>query len=268
MHNTKVLVSVADGIRTIQFNRPEKRNAVDAETLSLLREAVDEAARDASRVVIITGAGDSFCAGADLTARTPDKLGGYDVTRALREYANRVVLTIRSMPKPVIARVHGPAAGMGCSLALACDLRIASEQARFSQAFIRIGLMPDGGSTYLLPRMVGYGKAFELMATGDPIEAREALALGIVNRVVRHDELDTTVGALASRLAAAPALALAKIKKALSLSEQSSLAEMLDFEAVNQAECFASADFREGVAAFLEKRTPRYGPSAADITGK
>jgi 2-(1,2-epoxy-1,2-dihydrophenyl)acetyl-CoA isomerase len=162
------------------------------------------------------------------------------------------------MPKPVIARVHGAAAGMGCSLALACDLRIASEQARFSQAFIRIGLMPDGGGTYFLPRMVGYGKAFELMTTGDPIDAHEALTLGMVNRVVRLDQLDATVHALASRLAAAPALALAKIKKALALSERSGLAEMLEFEAVNQAECFASDEFREGVAAFLQKRAPRW----------
>ena len=150
--------------------------------------------------------------------------------------------------------MHGHAAGVGCNFALAADLVIASEQAFFGQVFSKIALMPDGGGTYLLPRLVGYHKAFELMALGDPIPAQEALALGMINRVVPLAELDATVNQLAERLAQAPGLALAKIKAALRQSWQSDLAAMLEFEAVNQGDCFRSADFKEGVTAFLQKR--------------
>jgi 2-(1,2-epoxy-1,2-dihydrophenyl)acetyl-CoA isomerase len=161
---------------------------------------------------------------------------------------------MRQLGKPIIARIHGHAVGVGCNYALACDLLIASEQAKFAQIFVKIGLMPDGGSTYFLPRLVGYHKAFELMATGDIISAQEALSLGLVNRVVAYEELDATVDAMAARLAASPGVALAKIKAGLNYGEKHDLAAALDFEAVNQGDCFRSEDFREGVAAFLEKR--------------
>jgi 2-(1,2-epoxy-1,2-dihydrophenyl)acetyl-CoA isomerase len=165
---------------------------------------------------------------------------------------------MRRLSKPIIARVHGPAAGVGCNYALACDLIIASEKAKFGQVFVKIGLMPDGGSTYFLPRLVGYAKAFELMATGDIISAQEALALGLVNRVVPFEELDATVNELATRLAAAPSIALAKIKQGLNHGEKSDLASALEFEAESQAACFKSDDFAEGVKAFLEKRKPQF----------
>jgi 2-(1,2-epoxy-1,2-dihydrophenyl)acetyl-CoA isomerase len=249
----KLLVTLEDGVKRITINRPERRNSVDVETIELLAEAIHSAAGDESRVVILTGAGDSFCAGADLQA-TSAHIKSVDVTASLREHTNPTILAMRALPKPIIARVHGHAVGVGCNYALACDILIASEQAKFGQVFVKIGLMPDGGSTFFLPRTVGYAKAFELMATGDIISAQEALALGLVNRVVTIEELDTTVNAMAARLSTAAPIALRKIKEGLNHGLNSDLASALDFEAVNQGECFQSDDFAEGVRAFLEKR--------------
>jgi len=254
----KLLVSLEGGIKRITINRPERRNAVDSETITLLREAIQRSATDDSRVIILTGAGDAFCAGADLQGREGGDIRNADVTTSLREYTNPTILAMRQLAKPIIARVHGHAVGVGCNYALACDLLIASEQAKFAQIFVRIGLMPDGGSTYFLPRLIGYQKAFELMAFGDTLSAQDALALGIVNRVVPFEQLDETVNAMAARLAASPGVALAKIKAGLNHGEQSDLASALDFEAVNQGECFRSEDFREGVQAFREKRKANF----------
>lgn len=250
----KLLVTLDNGIKRITFNRPERRNAVDHETFGLLREAIEASADDDSRVVILTGAGDAFCAGADLTALTPEEIKRHDVTASLRDNINPSIRAMRALPKPIIARVHGHAAGIGCNYALACDLIIASEEAVFSELFVRIGLMPDGGGTYFLPRLVGYHKAFELMATGEAVSAEDAYKMGIINRVVPFAELDATVDKLAARLAAAPGIALAGIKAGLNHGLHSDLASALDFEAVHQGDCFRSADFREGVTAFLEKR--------------
>src|SRR5262249_5747349 len=147
---------------------------LDWETMGLLREAVEQSASDGTRVVILTGAGDSFCAGADLAAIGAQNIADFDITRMLRETANPTILAMRALPVPIIARVHGSAVGIGCNYALASDLIIASEQALFGQVFVRIGLIPDGGGTYFLPRLVGYHKAFELMASGEIINARQA----------------------------------------------------------------------------------------------
>jgi 2-(1,2-epoxy-1,2-dihydrophenyl)acetyl-CoA isomerase len=176
------------------------------------------------------------------------------VTKALREGVNPLILAMRSLPKPIIGRVHGHAVGVGCNIALACDLLIASDKALFSEIFVRIGLMPDGGGTYFLPRLVGYHKAFELMSSGEIIEAAEALRLGLVNRVVPFAELDEVVNQTAGQLALGPAVSLARIKAGLNRALESTLAEALDFEAINQGECFRSTDFVEGIAAFLQKR--------------
>jgi len=251
----KLLVTLENGIKRITINRPERRNALDGETMILLREEIERSAEDESRVVILTGAGDSFCAGADLQAVGQREV---DVTTSLRERTNPTILAMRRLSKPIIARIHGHAVGVGCNYALACDILIASDQAKFGQVFIKIGLMPDGGSTYFLPRIVGYAKAFELMATGEIFSAQDALALGLVNRVVAFEELDKTVNAMAERLAASPPIALAKIKEGLANGERSDLAGALEFEAVNQGDCFRSDDFKEGVAAFLEKRKANF----------
>ncbi|HWQ33631.1 MAG TPA: enoyl-CoA hydratase [Blastocatellia bacterium] len=258
MSDAKLVVSTGDGIRQITFNRPERRNPVDRATIAALREAVLQSASDGTRVLILTGAGDAFCSGADLTEINTADTGSYDVTQVLRENANTTILAMRSLPIPIIARVHGPAAGIGCNYALACDLIIASDKAVFVQAFAKIGLMPDGGGTFFLPRLVGYHRAFELMATGDVLTAQEAYTLGMINRVVAADELDAVVSQTARRLAAMPPIALAKIKAALNQSFTSDLAAMLEFEAVNQGDCFRSADFSEGVSAFLQKRQPAF----------
>lgn len=252
----KLLVHLSNGVKRITFNVPERRNAVDVEMTARLRDVLDETAGDSSRVVVLTGSGDAFCAGADVKGMRQRGAEPFDVTEYLRRVTNPAILALRTMPKPVIARVHGPAVGLGCNYALAADIRIASTAAQFGQMFSKIGLIPDGGGTYFLPRMLGYAKAFELMVTGELIDAQQALALGLVNRVVPPEDLDAEVDRLAARLAGGPALAFAGIKKALSYGETHSLAEALDCEAATQAVCFASEDFREGVAAFIEKRKP------------
>jgi 2-(1,2-epoxy-1,2-dihydrophenyl)acetyl-CoA isomerase len=247
----RLLVSLEAGVKRITFNNPARRNSIDFETMRRFTEAIKESFEDETRVIVITGAGDSFCAGADLQAGLS---GARDVTIDLREVINPGVLAMRALPKPIIARVHGHAAGIGCNYALAADIIVASDQAFFSQAFIKIGLMPDGGGTYFLPRLVGYNKAFELMALGDPIPAQQAFEMRMINRVVALAELDAAIDAMAERLASAPAIALAKIKAGLANGLRSDLASALEFEAAGQGECFRSADFNEGVAAFLQKR--------------
>jgi len=249
----RLLVTLENGIKRITFNAPERRNAVDRATAERLLEAVQEAARDESKVVIITGAGDSFCAGADLSTAKP---GGGDVTEFLRTVANPTVLALREMSKPVIARVHGHAVGIGCNYALAADIRIASTDAKFGQVFSKIGLIPDGGSTYFLPRMIGYPKAFEWMITGAIIDAQQAAEWALVNCVVPLKDLDGVVDQWIARLSSGALLAFAGIKRALTYGESHPLAEALDFEAVTQKVCYESADFREGVKAFQEKRKP------------
>src|SRR5258708_2738869 len=258
----KLLVSIEDGIKRITINRPERRNSVDRETVHLLRAAIEQSAEDDPRVVILTGAGGSFCAGADLAATSASDIANFDVPQSLRENVNPTILAMRALPVPIIARVHGHAVGVGSNYALACDMIVASDQALFGQVFVRVGLMPDGGGTFFLPRLVGYHKAFELMATGDIIAAPEALQLGIVNRVVPFADLAATVDKLAPRLAQAPRLAIEKIKAGLNNGAPSDLASALDFEAVNQDACFHSPDFIEGVTAFLEKRKAVFGKGA------
>jgi 2-(1,2-epoxy-1,2-dihydrophenyl)acetyl-CoA isomerase len=258
----KLLVSLEDGIKRITINRPERRNSVDGETVQLLLAAMKQSSQDGTRVVILTGAGESFCAGADLAATSERDIANFDVTKSLRENVNPTILAMRALPVPIIARVHGHAVGVGSNYALACDLIVASEQALFGQVFVRVGLMPDGGGTFFLPRLVGYYKAFELMATGEIISAQEAYQLGMVNKVVPLAELDATVHGLATRFAQGPRVAIAKIKAGLNQDALSDLAAALDFEAVNQDACLHSPDFIEGVTAFLEKRKAVFGNDA------
>ncbi len=250
----KLLVTLENGIKRITFNNPSRRNSIDDETIKAFHHAIKQSTGDDTWVVIITGAGDSFCSGADLQSINPTESAKRDVTTMLRQDVNPCIIAMRELQKPIIARVHGHAAGLGCNYALAADLIIASDQAFFSQAFVRIGLMPDGGGTYFLPRLIGYQKAFELMALGDSIPAQQAFEMGMINRVVPSAELDATVDAIALRLAASPGLALAKIKAGLNFGLQSTLESVLEFEAVSQGTCFRSTDFKEGVAAFLQKR--------------
>lgn len=255
----KLVVTVEEGIKRITINRPERRNSVDQDTMKLLRDAVLSSEHDGTRVIILTGAGEAFCAGADLVATSASDIANYDVTGTIRENVIPTITAMRSLPVPLIARVHGHAVGIGHNYALACDMIVASEEARFGQVFVKIGLMPDGGSTFFLPHLVGYQKAFELMALGEMIDAREALRLGLVNMVVPHAALDETVDALARRLSSAPRVAIEKIKGALNNGMRNGLASALEFEAINQDVCFHSPDFMEGVTAFVQKRKAVFG---------
>ena len=257
--NEKLLVTLEGGVKRITFNNPSRRNAIDFGMFAAFAEAVEESAADATRVLVITGAGEAFCSGLDLGSFSPRDLASLDVAAKVRELINPPVMRLRRLPVPVVARVHGPAAGIGFSYVLASDIRLASEAATFSQSFVRVGLMPDGGSTYFLPALVGRARAFELMATGATLKAEEARRLGIVGRVVSREGLDGAVEELVTRLAAAPQPSLARIKAALDLAARGSLEDSLDFEAEGQGACFASPDFAEGAAAFMQKRAPEFG---------
>ncbi len=253
----KVLVSLENGVKRITFNNPKRRNALDFEAFKFIGDEIKRSATDETKVIVMTGAGDAFCAGADVQGFGNGE-ATEDVTASLRAGVNPGIQAMRDLPKPIVARVHGHAAGVGCNYALAADFIVASDQAFFGQVFVKIGLMPDGGGTYFLPRAVGYCRAFELMALGEPISSQQAFEMGLINRVVSVDKLDDAVDELTRKLVASPGLALAKIKAALNASAQFDLAAALDFEAVNQGVCFHSEDFKEGVSAFLEKRKPNF----------
>lgn len=252
-----ILLDQREGILTITLNRPDVLNAVNDLMLRELYDALRQAARDvATRCVVLTGAGRGFCSGQDLRDR-----GGaatFSFSESLRTRYNPVILLIRTMEKPVVAAVNGVAAGAGCSLALAADLRIASDRASFIEVFARVGLVPDSGSTYFLPRLVGLGKALELAYTADPVDAPEALRLGLVNRVVPHDDLPAQTALLAKRLAAGPTRGYGLTKRAINHALHAPLEQTLDYEAALQEIAGRTADHREGVAAFLEKRQANF----------
>lgn len=248
---------VADRIATITLDRPDVLNAFDRALKDELAAALRAAARERDvRVVIVTGAGRAFSAGQDLKERQTREAPPLD--RELRERYNPIVVAIRSMEKPVIAAVNGVAAGAGMSLALSCDIRIASEEASFIEVFGRVGLVPDTGSTWFLPRLVGPAKALELMWTTDPIDARTALAIGLVNRVVPAADLAAETRTLATRLASAAPLALALAKRAVNRALEVGLVDALDYEASLQGIAGRSKDYAEGVSAFVEKRPARF----------
>ena len=250
-------VEVDGGVATLTLDRPATLNALTVPMKIALREALESIARDrAVRAVVLTGAGRAFCAGQDLTEREQPDAAPLDVE--VRERYNPIIRAIRSMGQPVIAAVNGVAAGAGASLAFACDLRIAAEGARFVLAFARIGLVPDSGATWFLPRLVGSAKAAELALVGDAVDATEALRLGLVSSVVPADQLLAEAHELAQRLADGAPLALALTKGALQRSATIDLDEALEGEATLQGIAGASADHAEGLAAFREKRAPRF----------
>ena len=253
-------ITEADGIVTIRLNRPEKLNAFIGHMRRDLAEALEQAGSDRGvRVVVITGAGRAFCAGGDVgfMADLIERRDTEEFSRLLGS-ARRVVTVIRQMTKPVIASVNGLASGAGCNLALACDLRIASTEASFSQSFVKIGLHPDWGGTYFLPQLVSPNKACELFFLGEAIGAEEALRLGIVNKVVPPNDLNEATQELANRLRDAPPISIAAAKQAVYRSQSAELEEMLRYETEVQLRCFESEDGREGIRAFLEKRAPRF----------
>ena len=245
----------------ITLNRPDALNAWDKQLgIELLAAVQEAAADDAVRAVVITGAGRAFSSGADLRSgfdATPE--GHPDVGSVLRERYHPIITGIRRMPKPVLAAVNGPAVGIGCSLALACDLVVARESAYFLLAFINIGLVPDGGSSVLLPERVGFARAAEMAMLGERISARQALEWGLVNSVTPDEGFEAAVDELAARLAGGPTRAYAGVKKQLNEWLFARMEAQLELEASIQEEAAASGDFREGVQAFLEKRPAAFG---------
>ncbi len=256
-----VLSDVSGGVGTVTLNRPEKMNAFFGSMRDEIADALEEmAARDEVRVVIVTGRGRAFCTGADVGYMSGLlERGEYDEANALVTAGRRVIGAVTSMAKPVIGSINGPAAGGGANLALACDLRIASDRASIGQTFNRIGLHPDWGGTWLLPRLVGQARAAELFFFGEMIDAEHAEKIGLFNRVVAHDDLQDLTRDWAERLVAKPALPLALAKRAIRISDRSTIGEMLDYEADAQDRCFRSDDALEGTRAFVEKRAPNFG---------
>ena len=255
-----ILVSEADSILTITLNRPDKLNAFIGHMRRDLADAIEHAGSDRSvRVIVITGAGRAFCSGGDIgfMAELMQRRDAEEFARILGA-GRRVITAIRETTKPVIAAINGPASGAGCNLAFACDLRIAANTATFSQSFAKVGLHPDWGGTYFLPRLVTPNKACEMFFLGESIDAAEAARLGIVNQVVAPEELESATLQLAERLRAAPPIALAAAKHAVYVSEGADLEEMLRYETEAQLRCFDSDDAHEGVRAFIEKREPKF----------
>jgi len=255
-------LKVENGVAEITLNRPERLNAWTAQFGDELREALlSDAADPAVRSVLITGAGRGFSSGADLKEMLEQRAQGGevpDVGEMLRERYHPIIKGIRELPKPVVAAVNGPAVGIGCSLALACDLIWAGESAIFGLAFVNIGLVPDGGSTFLVPVAAGKARALEMALLGDPIPAQRALDWGLINRVVPDADLLDEARGLARRLAAGPTRSYAQSKRALNNAFLKIMDEQLDLEADIQGEMVTSSDFIEGVSAFIEKRDPRF----------
>jgi 2-(1,2-epoxy-1,2-dihydrophenyl)acetyl-CoA isomerase len=254
-----LIVEKSGAVATVTMHRPDARNALDLTMRQELLLALDEIERDdTARVLILTGAGGHFCAGGDVKTMRD---GTYTAATARErvDMLNRFIVRLVGFPRPTIAMVDGFAVGAGCNLALCCDLVVASERARFGEVFAKIGLVPDGGGTYLLSRVVGLARAKELIFTADIIDAAEALRLGMVNRVVPPADLVTATRALADRIAAGPPLALRMAKELVNRAAASSdLETALNLEALSQSVAITSDDHREGVTAFFEKRPPKF----------
>jgi len=252
-----LLVARGRGVMVLTLNRPDRLNALTAPLNTTLREALGDAEADPEiRAVLLHGAGRGFCAGQDLAEVAP----GQDLGDTLEQRFNPLIRAIRAMSLPVVCAVHGVAAGAGANLAFACDIVVAAQSARFIQSFVRIGLIPDAGGTYALPRLAGDARARGMTLLGEPIAAAQAEAWGLIWRALPDDELMPEAERIAAHLATQPSQAIALSKRALNAAAGNTLDQQLDLERDLQRECGASADFREGVQAFLEKRPAQFGP--------
>jgi 2-(1,2-epoxy-1,2-dihydrophenyl)acetyl-CoA isomerase len=255
----ELIETVEDSIATLTFNRPERLNALSTPIMEGLLHGLPRLAGDpAVKVVVLTGAGRAFCAGGDVKSMAEDGGERRSVAEAAAHLRSRMEVSriLHELPKPTIAMINGPAAGAGLSLALACDLRIAGVSARLVTAFVRVGFSGDFGGSWFLTRLVGTAKARELYFTGRPVDAEEALTLGLVNRVVPDNQLHDATMELARSLAHGPSIALSLMKRNLNFAENGGLAELLDIEAVHQVQTGRTEDHREAAKAFVEKRSP------------
>jgi 2-(1,2-epoxy-1,2-dihydrophenyl)acetyl-CoA isomerase len=257
MTYSTILYDLADGVATLTFNRPEVRNAFNDVMAEETQAALKSAERDENvRCLVITGAGQGFCAGQDLVVVR--ERGDVSFREHLQRTYNPIVAKLRSIEKPVIAAINGAAAGAGWGIALACDIRYASDTAKFRLAFSGIGLAPDSGTSFFLPRLIGLGRALELAYTNEVLDANSALALGLVNKLFTADQLMPATLELARQLAQAPTRGLGLTKRAMNYALDASLAEVLDYEAHVQEIAGRTIDHHEGVQAFLEKRAPKF----------
>lgn len=249
--------NVEQGVATITLNRPDVYNALNDEITFEMQDAFKTVSKDENvRVVVLTGEGKAFCSGQDLKAASGDQKRSF--LQSLHKRYNPIISAMRALPKPIVCRLNGVAAGAGCSLALACDVVIASEDATLIEVFINIGLVPDSGSSYFLPRLVGMARAFELCSMGNRVKASDAVSMGLINKSVPANELDAAVKTYTDYYATAPTKSIGLIKKMLNKSATSTLDEMLEYEAYCQEVAGSSHDYKEGVAAFLEKRKPKF----------
>ena len=254
MSEQVLLVERHEAVAVVTLNRPKAKNALDPATLTALLETLPQLGEDASvRAVVLTGAGGAFCSGADLKAAMANPEAFTNIDQTMTRY-HGVIRAIVNAPKPFIAMIEGPAVGFGCDMALACDMRMLSTDAYFEERFVKIGLMPDGGGTFWLPRLVGLGRAMELMLTGDRISAEQALSLGLANRVLAAESLREETMKLADKLSKGPPLAFAEIKRAVRASLGGTIDEALDRERTGQTKLLQSADCMEGVMAWMQKR--------------
>ncbi len=262
MSDEKILLTEKkNGVGIITLNRPDKLNAFSDELTFQLQDALKEMEKDKEvRAIILTAAGRGFCAGQDLQSRSIAQEMGErpSLGDSIRRRYNPIVIKLRRIEKPIIAAVNGVAAGAGASIAFACDYRIVTDKVNFIQSFTKVGLIPDSGATFILTRLVGLTKAFELMLSADKLSAEEALNLGIINKIVGEDDLMKEAVALAERLAAGPTKAFGLTKRAVNRAVFDDLEELLEYEASLQEIAGRSDDFAEGVKAFVEKRTPQY----------
>ena len=259
MDKSHILYEIKDNIAIITLNRPEAKNAFSREMIDLWESALKKAQKDdAVRAVIITGKGDTFCSGGDIREMAEGKLRSWDMKRFLWEGVHHILLTVEEMDKPVIAAINGAAMGAGMDMALMCDIRVCSARARLAESYINIGLVPGDGGAYFLPRLVGVSKAMELFLTGDPITPEDALALGIINRVVPHELLMEETFKLAEKIAKKPPMAVRMMKRAVFQAQGVSLRSHLDYISSQLALLTETEDHIEAAKAFLEKRSPEF----------
>ena len=253
----EILQTLENGVCTLTLNRPAVFNSFNKTMAFALQEALDKCVEDDDiRAIVITGEGKAFCAGQDLAEATDPN--GPALQQIVRDHYNPIIMKIRNLEKPVIAAVNGVAAGAGANIALACDITIAKKSASFIQAFSKIGLIPDSGGTFFLPRIIGAQKALALMMNGDKVSSEEAERLNMIYKSVEDDEFDTFVSNFASQLATMPTKGIGLTKKAVNQSFSNTLAEQLKVEEILQTEAGSTYDFKEGVNAFLEKRKPEF----------
>ena len=260
MDHRPIIYRKEQGVATIILNRPRALNALNAEMIDELLHALEQAGEDPEvKVLLLTGAGRAFCFGADISEfRRAQEQSPQDSAWNLLLKSQKIIRLLSSMRKPTIAALNGFATGLGLDLALACDLRIAAERAKLGEAFVSMGLLPDGGGTFFLPRLVGLAKAAEMIFTGEAIEALEAERIGLINRAVPTEDLIKSAQELADKLARGPTLAIGLAKEAIWRNLSQDIDSALKFEAQSQKACLESEDHREAVNAFLEKRDPRF----------